>query len=595
VRIATSSRFPAIACALTLPLCALAIRPVVEMGVMDDWSYIRTVQTLAHTGHIVYNGWSASILGWQLYLGALFARLFGFSFTVIRLSTLLVAMLTAYLTQRTLVRAGIREWNAMIGTLALVLSPVFLSVTFSFMTDISGLFCIVLCLYACLRALQAETDRAALAWICFAALSNAFGGTVRQIAWLGVLVMVPSTLWLLRHRPRFLFAGSVLYVLCLGIIFAFLHWFHKQPYSVPEPLVRDRLTPRSFLMLGRTLIQAVLEAALLLLPILIFFIPSFPRRNRPAKIVLTGAIAICVLFGVVMLNRPRMSLALAPFLHNCITIYGFMDAKPFHGERPMVLTPGIRLLLTTLVVVSAISFFAFLFTGRDKPNIASDATRPTPLSWYSLGMVMVPFTLAYFALLLPRGATNELFDRYLLPILTFAMIAILRIYQEQIQPRVPTATLIPIAIFAAFGIAGTHDSFALLRARVAIANELLSSGVPPTAFDGGFEYNSLTQIDLGHFINDPKIPILPGDSFHSSVKKSYGVCVPIFVDNYPVLSPRYGMAYDPTDCFGDAGFAPVTYRAWLGPHTNTIYIVNVGHQHVTTLGNPAVPRDVQPN
>ena len=182
MRIATSSRFPAIACALTLPLCALAIRPVVEMGVMDDWSYIRTVQALAHTGHIVYNGWSASILGWQLYLGALFARLFGDSFTIIRLSTLLVAMMTAYLTQRTLVRAGICEWNATIGTLGLVLSPVFLSVTFSFMTDISGLFCIVLCLYACLRALQAETDRAALAWICFAAISNALGGTVRQIA-----------------------------------------------------------------------------------------------------------------------------------------------------------------------------------------------------------------------------------------------------------------------------------------------------------------------------------------------------------------------------------------------------------------------------
>jgi hypothetical protein len=215
VRIATN-RLPAIACALTLPLCALAIRPVVEMGVMDDWSYIRTVQALAHTGHIVYNGWSASILGWQLYLGALFARLFGFTFTAIRLSTLPVAMVTAYLTQRTLVRAGIRDWNATIGTLALVLSPVFLSVTFSFMTDISGLFCIVLCLYACLRALQAKTDKAALAWIRFAAISNALLGTVRQIVWLGFLVMVPSTLWFLGRRAHFLFAGSLLYVFCLG-------------------------------------------------------------------------------------------------------------------------------------------------------------------------------------------------------------------------------------------------------------------------------------------------------------------------------------------------------------------------------------------
>ncbi len=588
-----SSRLPAIVCALTLPLCALAIRPVVEMGVMDDWSYIRTVQTLAHTGHIVYNGWSASILGWQLYLGAIFARLFGYSFTAIRLSTLLVAMLTAFLTQRTLVRAGIREWNATIGTLALVLSPLFLSVTFTFMTDISGLFCIVLCLYACLRALQAETNRAALAWICFAAISNALGGTVRQIAWLGVLVMVPSTLWLLRRRPHFVFVGSLLYVFSLAIIFASLHWFHKQPYSVPEPLVRDHVTLRSLFVLGRNLVQAVLETALLLLPILVMFLPSFPRENRRATVLLVGSIAICILFGLLMLHFPHISILLAPFLRNSITIHGFMNAKPFHGNRPVILTPGVRLLLTSLVIVSTVSFFAFLFTRRRNQSSASNAIGP--LSWYSFGVIVVPFTLAYFVLLLPRAATNELFDRYLLPVMAFAMIAVLRIYQEQIQPRIPSSTLIPIAIFAAFGIAATHDSFALLRARLALANELLSDGVPPTAFDGGFEYNSLTQIDLGHFINDPKIPILPGDSFHPSVKKSYGVCAPILVDNYPVLSPHYGMAYDPTVCLGDAGFAPVTYRTWIAPHSNTIYIVNVGHPPVTALGSTPIPRDVQPN
>jgi hypothetical protein len=594
VRIATN-RLPAIACALTLPLCALAIRPVVEMGVMDDWSYIRTVQALAHTGHIVYNGWSAPILGWQLYLGALFARLFGFTFTAIRLSTLPVAMVTAYLTQRTLVRAGIRDWNATIGTLALVLSPVFLSVTFSFMTDISGLFCIVLCLYACLRALQAKTDKAALAWIRFAAISNALLGTVRQIVWLGFLVMVPSTLWFLGRRAHFLFAGSLLYVFCLAIIFASLRWFHKQPYSVPEPLVRGQVNIRVFLLICKNMIAAVLETALLLLPILLMFLPSFPRRNRRATVLLALAIAICVLFGLLMPHRPGMSRLLAPFLRNSVTIHGFMNAKPFHGERPAILGPGIRLLLTTLVVVCTLSFFAFLFTRHRNQISTSRAVGLVPVSWYSLGVLLVPFTLAYFVLLFPRAATNEFFDRYLLPILMFAIIAVLRVYQEQIQPRLPAATLIPIAIFAAFGIAGTHDSFALLRARVALADELLSDGVPPTAIDGGFEYNSLTQIELKHFINDPKIPILPGDFFYPSVKKSYGVCAPILVDNYPVLSPRYGMAYDPTVCLGEAGFAPVTYRTWLGPHSNTIYIVNVGHTHVSKLGTAPVPRDVQPN
>ena len=158
-----SIRLPAIVCALALPLCALAIRPVVEMGVNDDWSYIKTVQILAQTGHIVYNGWATAMLGWQLYLGALFVKMFGFSFTSVRLSMLLVAMAIAFLTQRTMVRAGLSDWNAALGTLVIVTSPLFLPLAFSFMTDVTGLFSIVLCLYACIRALQAETDRAAFA------------------------------------------------------------------------------------------------------------------------------------------------------------------------------------------------------------------------------------------------------------------------------------------------------------------------------------------------------------------------------------------------------------------------------------------------
>ena len=48
---------------------------------------------------------------------------------------------------------------------------------------------------ACRRG---RRDCASLLWLCIAVLVNVAGGTVRQIAWLGALVMVPSTAWLLR-------------------------------------------------------------------------------------------------------------------------------------------------------------------------------------------------------------------------------------------------------------------------------------------------------------------------------------------------------------------------------------------------------------
>lgn len=56
------------------------------MSLNDDWSYIWSARLLAETGHIQYNGWATAMLGWQLYLGALFIKIFGFSFSIVRIA-----------------------------------------------------------------------------------------------------------------------------------------------------------------------------------------------------------------------------------------------------------------------------------------------------------------------------------------------------------------------------------------------------------------------------------------------------------------------------------------------------------------------------
>ena len=71
-------RLTAVLCALTLAACVLAARPFAETGMNDDFSYIRTAQVFADTGHIVFNGWGAPMLGWQVLPAALFIKLFGF-------------------------------------------------------------------------------------------------------------------------------------------------------------------------------------------------------------------------------------------------------------------------------------------------------------------------------------------------------------------------------------------------------------------------------------------------------------------------------------------------------------------------------------
>lgn len=53
----------AIACASIPLLCYIVVRPHAEIGIVDDWSYVKTALILAQTGHIAYNGWATAMLG----------------------------------------------------------------------------------------------------------------------------------------------------------------------------------------------------------------------------------------------------------------------------------------------------------------------------------------------------------------------------------------------------------------------------------------------------------------------------------------------------------------------------------------------------
>ncbi|MGA9667969.1 MAG: hypothetical protein WBQ94_02105 [Terracidiphilus sp.] len=210
-------------CGLLVIAFVLACRPAVEVGYVDDWSMARTARIFAETGHFVYNGWAAMPEGWQIVWAAPFIKLFGFSYAVVRFSLLPVVFATIYLFWQLLRGFGLTERNASFGAVTLGLSPVFVPIASTFMTDASGLMVLVLCLYLCQKAMAETSSKGAILWLTAAALTNIAGGTVRQTAWLGVLVMVPSVGWALRRLRRVAaVAFSLTALSCVGI-FAFLN------------------------------------------------------------------------------------------------------------------------------------------------------------------------------------------------------------------------------------------------------------------------------------------------------------------------------------------------------------------------------------
>jgi hypothetical protein len=565
------SRMCALLCAFALLFCSVITHPVAETGMNDDGPYIRSAQLLAQTGHVVYNGWATAMLGWQLFLGALFAHLFGPSFTAIRASTLLVAIATAFLTHRTLVRAGVNTRNATLGTLALVLSPLFLPLAFSFMSDIGGLFCIVLCFYACLRALQAKADWAMLGWLVFAATSNALGGTVRQIAWLGVLVIFPSTVWLLRQRRGVVLTGLLLYSICAVFVVGSLQWFLRQPYSIPEPLIPPDINLSSLNHLVFQLLSMFFTFALLLLPILISFAPVLTLREKFTRDRLIAGGVLCLLAFLFFVTRQPQDQPyfFAPYLGNYLSLHGLVDGMPIMGNRPLVLSPAVRVLLTIFVFLLLNCFFIFLLVSR---GLKHSLGVPSEISGKSLQILFMPFLIAYVALLVPRGLSGTLFDRYLLPLLPIGLIFLLRLFQNRVGSHLPFISGALLVVFATYAVAGTHDAFSMFRARQAAVVEIRTMGVPATLIDAGFNQNMMTQIDSIGYLNDPRIRV-PKTVYVARFTPYPEDCRPQGDSLTPAVVPGYTLSFDPAACGGLSHFAPVSYRQWLWGETATVYVV----------------------
>ena len=110
--------------AVVLMSVCLAWAPV-DIPVIDDWTYAWSVEHFLQTGALRMLEWSAHYPLAQILWGALFSQLFGFSFVVLRIATLVLAW------------AGLLAWYgmlreletgplvALLGTLMLWCNPVF--------------------------------------------------------------------------------------------------------------------------------------------------------------------------------------------------------------------------------------------------------------------------------------------------------------------------------------------------------------------------------------------------------------------------------------------------------------------------------------
>lgn len=557
----------ALLCAAAVAAAFFIVNPFVQMPFDDDWSYAFTVRELIHGGGLLYNGWSAPLIITHVWWAAIFAKIFGYSFIVLRFSTFPQAIGCAVLAYLLARRADVPPAGSIFFSLLLCLSPLFLPLADSFMTDVPALFFTMLCLYALIRAGAPPDAGAPLAWLIVGVLFGIIGGMGRQTVWVVPLSVLPYLI-VVRSRDRgFAAAAAVGWLLVVADIILSLRWFDRQPWVYLDPPILDCIRMglnepgifvNNLVMVCLTILMLILPA---MLPLVFVSLTRLWRLRKTWRGAVT-AVVFCIL-GFAVARNPTFGLP--PWLFNILTVHGVIGGLELSGHRPVALPLAVRCFFSALVLLSS-----YLLLGRIIEFLCEPRTSFARLRHFfaqdSRALpVLAIFGSVYFILMIIRSAQDLVFDRYCLPLIPCVAIPFLRTFKPRAAGFASaTAAWSLLAIYIVYGLAATQDNLALAAARRAAVDRLESTGVPSTEIAAGFEYDFYTQLERTGRVNRYGIRN-PPNSFDPS--KGYT----------PALKCRYRIEWAPDADTMQSRFGTVDYISWLPPFHRRIFIDQFRH------------------
>lgn len=479
---------------------AALVGPIADFPLNDDWIYAGSAKSIVEHGYFWIPGPSIPNLLPQAYWGALFCLPFGFSFTALRISTLVLGLGGLLALYALIRRLGGEPRLALLGTAVLAVNPLWFNLANVFMTDVPFLAVTIMAL---LGLVWGEDRRSP--WAMLPGIALAFVAIlIRQT---GLFLLLGYAIaCLVRHGFRFaaLWRGGVPLLLGFAMHAGFQHWLTSTGRA-PDVVLGDvhALVPASI----GAFAEAATRSTIVTMPYLGAFVFPFliltrrvtpkgvtPRQERLAHLGLTG-LAIVFLAWVVWKDDGM------PVVHNLMYGAGIgpltlRDTLRSHIHEPVVtpLMSGLWLVATGIGVAGA-----FLLADR--------LVRGAVLAWIAGGRAAWLFALTvvtaatYWAgILLLFYWDHQFFDRYILGLVPFAMIAVMATpgirLADDLRPWRTTIALVCVLVWGAFAVAGTHDYIAWNRARWrALDDLLLTQGVAPDQIDGGYEFNGWMQHD----------------------------------------------------------------------------------------------------
>lgn len=526
----------------------LAVHPLGNFPLNDDWSFGQAVKILMEKHDFRPSGWTAMPLITNVLWGGLFCLPSGFSFTALRVSTLVAAlagMLGAYWLLK---ESRASEWLALMAAALLGFNPVYYALGCSFMTDVPFTTLIIFAAIFLLRNLRNGADRdlfLGTAFVLIATLS-------RQLA-----LAVPLA-FAIASFLKYGFNRSKLWRACfpavLGVIalILFQHWmastgrlssmYEKKSGELTHALIDPLHTLPEF---AHNLYVCLLYLGLFLAPILFCVLASI-WQTQPKKTKLMFASSLWIVLLACYCYRGRG--LFMPLSTNILAEFGIgpvtlRDAAILQINMLPELPTTLWKVITLVSVLGAVALltWAGVFISNVLPKWRARAMDDNHTA--------AVFNFLCAAIYLAPLLATTFFDRYLIAAIPFLAAAV-----AAVCPPLPkfnlkifapaTAVLVGLMLYA---VCGTHDYLGWNTARWTAANELMANEqVKPEEIDGGFEFNAL------YFFN-PNYDLL-------KTEKSW----------WWVQNDTYMISFGPVP--GYDAIKQYPYTRWLLPGRGTVFV-----------------------
>lgn len=526
-----------------LPLiCILLVDPRGEFPLNDDWAYTLAAKYFAETSHLALSTHGAMSLVWQVIYSGGLLKILGFSFTSLRILTLVIAMLNNQIFFSIFNKLSKNSTLSLIAVLAVFFNPIYFNMAFTFMTEVHFLFWFGLSIWCILN------EKFWLASL-FAALSF----LIRQHGILIPVAQILALLYLKFKEGRLTYIKEFLQILLLPLVafFIYQYWSNHIHGVAPSYLRKfELLKDFGAVQFGLNFFGSLSYLSWFLFPIILIY--SWENLQRRKWLISIVAVAFtCIIiqkllpqnFGAVLSPVPRPYRIQMPYLSNILYNFGLGPitlTDVYKGGEPTPNgIPAVFWEFITAWVWASIAGFVMLFSKAIK-------SKKEPFIVFCF--ILLSMLVALEIVISPKK-DGGLFDRHLLNYLIPAT-AIFLSFNVKLTKKKIFASCSYLLLAAFFCIAGTHDYLAWNKARWDGARLLMNElNVPPNKIDGGFEFN-------GWYLSDTFSP--QKNNFTYTENKHLKM-------NWWMVEDEYRIFFSTNSAFfkGYSVFREMPYYSWL--------------------------------